>query len=221
MKSALAVLLAGLVMLAYAMTLPVYKDENAFQLRYSEMRSGDSAAFHALRDEQLTPKYRLQDYGVCALLLSGVLAVRHRIWRMMTPRTALPIVAAALLAPALTVAASVFDLIQGMERGEFPHWADSLGIPLMGMPVLLVAALVWSLAHLAFLSGKRRSGVPLRNAFARGANIWLLVVAAITLILTAGLLVEGAYWFAPAGVLWLYLYVTLAAARLPANESKS
>lgn len=218
MKTALVVLLAGLAMLAYAMTLPAYTDEKAFRQRYAEMNAGDSAAFYALRDEMLTPKYKLQDYGVGALLLSGVLALRRRIWRMTTPRSTLPFIAAALLAPVLEAAAFVFDLLQGQERGEFPHWADSLGIPLMGVPFLFIISLAWSLAHLAFLAflaGVRRTVVPLHSAFARNANPWLLLVAAVTLALIAFQFAVGMYWHALPCIVWLYLYVALAAARRP------
>jgi hypothetical protein len=215
MKAALALFLAGLAMLVYATTLPAYTDEKAFQHRHGEMKAGDSAAFYALRDEMITPKYKLQDYGVSALLLSGALALRRRIWRMTTPRPTLPFIAAALLAPTLATAAFVFDLFQGQARGEIPHWADSLGIPLMGLPVLFVVALTWSFAHLTFLAGVRRSVVPLRSAFSRSSNIWLLLVTAVTLALIVLLLAEGAFWYALPCVVWLYLYVALAAARRP------
>ena len=213
MKSALVLLLTGLAMLAYAMTLPAYTDEKDFQHRYGEMKAGDSAAFYALRDELLTPKYKLQDYGVCVLLLSGVLALRRRIWTMTTPRSTWPFMAAALLAPVLAAAAFVLDLFQGQYRGEFPHWADSLGIPLMGLPVLFLVSLTWSVAHLTFLAGRHRNVVPLRSAFSRNSNFWLLLVTAVTLALIALLLAEGAYWYALPCVVWLYLYVALAAAR--------
>jgi hypothetical protein len=215
MKTAFIALLVGLAMLVYAMTLPAYTDEKTFQHRYGEMKAGDSAAFYALREEMLTPKYKLQDYGVCVLLLSGVLALRRRIWRMATPRSTLPFIATALLAPFLAAAAFVFDLSQGQNRGEFPHWADSLGIPLMGLPALFLVCIVWSLAHLTFLAGVRRNVVPLRRAFSRSSNFWLLLVAAVTLALTALLLAEGAYWYALPCVVWLYLYAALAAVRRP------
>ena len=181
MKTALALLITGLAMLAYAMALPPYTDENAFQRKYGDMKEGDSAAFYALRNEMLTPKYKLQDYGVSTLLLSGLVALRRRIWQMTTPRSTLPIVAAALLAPILAAAAFVFDLFQGQDRGDFPHWADSLGIPLMGLPGLFLLALTWSVAHLTFLAGVRRGVVPLRVAFSRNSNFWLRLVAVVTL----------------------------------------
>lgn len=219
MKAALALLLLGLAMLVYSMRLPAYADEKAFLHRYGEMTAGDSAAFYALRDEMLTPKYKLQDYGICTLLLSGVLALRRRIWQMTTPRSTLPFIGAALLAPVLAAAAFVFDLFQGQHRGEFPHWADSLGIPLMGVPVLFLVAFTWSVAHLAFLAGVRRNVVPLRSAFSRSSNFWLLAATAVTLALIALLLIEGAYWYALPCVVWLYLYVALAAARRQLDDS--
>jgi hypothetical protein len=85
----------------------------------------------------------------------------------------------------------------------------------MGLPVLFLVCLMWSLAHLTFLAGVRRSAVPLRSAFSRSSNFWLLLVAAVKLVLTALLLAEGAYWYALPCVVWIYLYAALAAARRP------
>jgi hypothetical protein len=215
MKPALVLFIVGMAMLVYALTLPAYTDEKAFQLRYGEMKAGDSPAFYALREEMLTPKYKIQDYGMCVVLLSSVLALRRRVWQMATPRTAIPFIASALLAPVLASAAFVFDLFQGQYRGEFPHWADSMGIPMMGLPILFLICLAWSLTHLTFLIGVRRNVVPLRNAFSRTSNPWLLLVATVTLVLIGLLLAEGTYWYALPCIVWLYLYLAIAAARHP------
>lgn len=215
MKSAFVLLLAGLAMISYALTLPAYSDEAIFQHRYEEMTVGDSTAYFALREEMLTPKYKFQDYGVCAVFLSGILAFRVRIYGMTTPRSIWPFIGAAVFAPILISAAYVFDLFQGQGRGEFPHWADSLGIPLMGLPVLFIVTLTWSIAHLSFLAGVRRNVVLLRSAFSRRSNFWLMLLITLTLVFIALLLAEGAYWYALPCFVWLYLYVALAAARSP------
>ena len=104
------------------------------------------------------------------------------------------------------------------ERGEFPHWAGSMSIPLIGAPVLFVLLLVWSLAHLGFLRGTNYSATPLALALSLKANWWLLCLSACTVALVLWDVVAGQYWYAIPGVIWLYFYLSIGAARRTANE---
>lgn len=120
---------------------------------------GDSQAYFTARERALTGKFALQDYGVTMLVFSLVLAAFN--WQLFkVPRSLRGFLGIAVAAPLVTVGAFAFDLIQGQARWEFPPWADSLGIPLMGIPVLLIAGLVWAFSHFALLAGvPRRAGV--------------------------------------------------------------
>jgi hypothetical protein len=104
-------------------------------------------------------------------------------------------------------------------RGEFPHWADSMAIPLMGVPVLLAILLVWAFVHLVFVRRQFYPGVPVASAFSRHANIWLLFVSALTAALVIATVLFGEYWYALPGCLWIYFYLALAASRLRSKES--
>jgi hypothetical protein len=66
--------LIGAAVLCYSLTLLPYKNEEAFMQQYLAMHSGQSAEYFALREAQLTAKYRLQDIGIEALLF-GIIAV--------------------------------------------------------------------------------------------------------------------------------------------------
>lgn len=175
-----------------------------------------------LRDEMLTPKFQLQDYGGTLVLLSiGILFVSLKGWRhLKSPQNPSTLLGLAFVAPFLTVGAYVFDLLLRLDRGEFPHWADSIGIPLMGVPVLLFLLLVWAFAHLAFLRRPYHSQL-LSHALARQANWWLLAVAAITAVLIALFVALGQYWYVISGVFWLYFYISLAASRRVIHDAKS
>ena len=97
---------------------------------------------------------------------------------------------------------------------EFPPWADSLGIPLMGAPLLLVMGLVWALGHFILLAGVPRSaGVPLSILSIRRGHPWLVTMCALTALLILAMVTEGAYWYAAPGALWLYFYASIAAVR--------
>ncbi len=212
MKAAFGLLLLGVGLILYSLSLSPYTDEQVFLERYMSLSSGQSKEYWQLRNEMLTSKYRIQDYGGTACLAGVVLLLLTRT-RFHNPKERWPLVAMVLSAPAVSVGAFVFDIFQGARRGEFPPWADSIGIPLMGVPVQLAVLLVWALAHLVFLKAPFATSRPLSFAFSRQANPWLLLVSAATTALIILLAVDGAYWYALAGALWLYIYLALAAGR--------
>lgn len=107
-----------------------------------------------------------------------------------------------------------------MTRDEFPSWADSLGIPIMGVPIQFVILLLWAMAHLGFLKSGYLGRTPLKYALSRHANWWLLFVSSVTLLLTALLVVEGGYLYAVPGCVWLYFYLSLAAGRRAAHTTQ-
>ena len=214
MKLSAILMLVGVVILCLAHTIAPYKDEALVMERYMALSDGESNEYWKLRDEMLTPKYQLQDYGGTLVALSiGVLIVSRKGWRQLkSPKSRATLLGLAFLAPFLTVGAYAFDLLQGYERGEFPHWADSMAIPFMGAPVLLIVLLAWSCTHLAFAQWPYHSQL-LSHALVRQANWWLLAVAAITAVLAAWSAALGQYWYAIPGVIWLYFYMSLAASR--------
>ena len=214
MKLSAVILLIGITVIGYAYSLAPYKDEALFMDRYMALSDGQSTEYWKLRDDMLTPKFQLQDYGGTLIAIAAVVfIVSRKGWRQLrSPNSRAALFGIAFVVPLLTVGAYVFDLLQGFERGEFPHWADSMGIPLMGVPVTLVFLLVWSGAHLAFLPSSYQSA-PLAFALSRKSNWWLLSVAAITALLVVMCASVGQYWYAIPGVFWLYFYISLAASR--------
>ncbi len=214
MKLSAILLFIGVAIIGYAYSLAPYKDEALFAERYMALSDGQSTEYWKLRDEMLTPKFQLQDYGGTLIVIAAVIfIVSRKGWRQVkSPTSRATLFGVAFAAPFLTISAYVFDLFQGFARGEFPHWADSMGIPLMGVPVLLAVLLVWSGAHLAFLRGPYQSA-PLVLAVSRKSSWWLLFVSAVTVVLVVLCTLAGQYWYAMPGVVWLYFYISLAAAR--------
>ena len=151
-----------------------------------------------------------------AAAIAFLLAPRIRILTR-SPTSRGTVLGLAIALPVLTVSGYVFDLLQGFDRGEFPHWADSMAIPLMGVPFQLGILVAWSLAHLCLLRGIYHPRVPLFLAVSRASNPWLLFVSAITALFVLLSAVSGAYWYAAPGVLWLYLYLSIGASRRVAN----
>lgn len=221
MKISAILLVIGAVIIGYAYSLPPYKNEALFMEQYMALSEGQSMEYWKLRDEMLTLKFQLQDYG-CTLIsiAAGVFIVSRKGWRQLkSPSSRAALFGVAFVAPFLTVGAYIFDLLQGFSRGEFPHWADSMGIPLMGVPVLLVTLLLWSGVHLIFSGGSYKSA-PLALAVSRGANWWLLLITAITIAIVALCTLYGQYWYGLSAAVWLYYYISLAAARRAANPAE-
>jgi len=183
------------------------------------MTAGQSEEYWKLRDEMLTPKFQLEDYGItlAAIALAVFLVTRKGQVRLQSPNSRKALVALAIVLPFLTVGGYIFDLLQAFDRGEFPHWADSMGIPLMGAPIQFIILLVWSLAHLSFLRGGYQPAASLVQAVSLKANWWLLFVSVVTALLALLCVALGQYWYAIPGTLWLYLYLSLGAGRRVAN----
>ncbi len=124
-----------------------------------------------------------------------------------------------LCLPFVTVIGFIFDLFLGMARSEFPSWADSLGIPLMGVPVQLVILLGWVGVHLALLRRGYLGGVSLIKVF-HLRSWWFISISGITGVLTILLAAEGAYMYVVPGALWVYFYISLAAGREGASYAQ-
>ncbi len=112
MKIAVAMLIVGIALLISSLTLSPYKDEKLFNSKYMEMSSGQSEAFYKLRDEMLTPKFQLEDYGISLLALAAVvfLAYRKEGMQIAAPSSRKWLMAIAIALPFITVAGYVYDL---------------------------------------------------------------------------------------------------------------
>jgi hypothetical protein len=211
---AIAIVL-GLALFAYALTVPPYKDEKRFMERYMALSADQNKEYWALRDEMLTNRFRYQDYGV-TLVAAGLIslfAFRRGVARIEAPRSRGRMIGLALALPFLTVAGYVIDLMLAFGRGEFPHWADSMGMPLAGVPFLLVLLLAWASAHLLFLGGAYKDGAALKEALSRHANWYLLAISALTGLAVGFAAFSAQYYYALPGVAWLYFYLSLSAGR--------
>jgi hypothetical protein len=213
-KFSAILLLIGIAIIGYASSLAPYKNEALFTRRYMALSDGQSTEYWKLREDMLTPKFQLQDYGGTVIAIAIVtLIVSRKGWRHLKSPSRAMLFGLAFAAPVLTAGAYVFDLLQGFARGEFPHWADSMAIPLMGIPVLFIILLIWSAAHLAFLRGACQP-TPLVLTLSRQANWWLLFISTMTATLLTLSILAGQYWYAIPAMAWLYFYISLAALRL-------
>ena len=213
---ALTVLIAGIVLFGYGDGLEAYENESVYWQRLAEMTYGDDVAFVELQASSLTPKYRLQDYGVVLMAVGviGIVVVRRGTVTLKSPSSKWGLILLAVALPVVTIGGVAFDITQAANRGEYPPWGDAIMIALLGLPLFFVPLLVWSLFHLAmFWPREKQQPAPLGLALSRQSNWWLLVVSVITTGLTVYYVVLGDWWMVLPGVGWLYYYLSLAADR--------
>lgn len=220
MRIAVTLLIVGGVLLAYAAALAPYKNEQAYNERYMNLAKDQRAEFGTLRDEMLTPKFRLQDYGGTLIVSAFIVFLIERIGatRIQSPKAHSSFIVLAIVAPVVTVGAYLYALLQADSRGDFPYWADSVGIPLLAVSVVLIIFLAWAMVHLTFLRGRQPIARRLMPAISLTSNWWLsfVSVSAAAFVLFAAAL--GQYWYVISGMIWLYFYLSLSAVRLAVPE---
>lgn len=224
MKLVAILLMIGAVLVGYAQTLPPYSDEPRFLAQIHALSDGEDGEYTRIRREFSSEKYRLEDYGFTLIGLAALalLTIRKQRVRIETPRHPWTLAGLAICLPFLTAGAMFGEMSQAYARGEFPPWADSMGIPLMGIFPLFLLLFAWAIAHLVFfLNGPYIPGIPLALAISGKSSKWLLCMAACTTVIAVFSLAMGDYWYGMPCVLWLYLYLSLAAVQRGRKELRN
>lgn len=204
---------AGASLVALSTRHAPYRDEQEFERQIMALpyESGSSEAYWRIRDAALTPKYALFDWGLTALAAAALVLVFVELGSRAFGRRHGTVWAMANVAALATTGGYVGSLMLGASRDEFPPWADSLGIPLAGAPVLLVASLIF--ANVLTLPVRWRwSGAPLAAVLWRGAGWWrrplpwLVRAACVVLLVDLALdAARGSFGSVLTGGLWLYV----------------
>lgn len=206
----------GLVIFGYSLFLEPYTDEQEFNAKYMEITGEDrSEQFFELRDEYLTIKYSLADYGLTITFI-GLIAifVFYKGWsNFKTVNSKGLIIGLGILATLTTTIFYVADLFNEMARGSAPYWADSLGIPLMSVPPMLILLLIWGALNSIGLRGDFKTGVPVSSLSFRQINYWYLIISILTSIILILVIIDGYFWMVVPGFLWLYFYISLLLGR--------
>jgi hypothetical protein len=200
----------------YSLSLEPFTNIEVFNQKYMELSVGQSNEFYELRESMLTPKYYLQDIGITMLLISIILLIFLKIGNgyIKSPKNKILFMVLAILLPLITVIGFIFDLFQGIYRNEFPHWADSLGIPLAGVPIQLIFLLIWSTLHLFFLKKMKISSIAFQLSTLKKINFWLILISFISFLLVMLSLIDGLYWYSIPGLFWIYYYLSLGVVRV-------
>ena len=214
--SGIILIVLGIVLLGYSLTLEPYTNQKAYESAYNVIEGKNkSEQFYELRDIYLTNKYALENYGLTALILGlfSFLLLFNGWNTFKIPKNKLTIAIIGIIAVIVTVFGYVADLFLESSRGSFPHWADSVGIPLTSIPIIFMLLSSWYAFNLIGLIKPFKTAGLVKRLNMKGINYWFLTVLLLSLFLTAALIFEGNFWFVAAGILWSFYYLCLLIGR--------
>ncbi|MEM9152999.1 MAG: hypothetical protein AAGB19_21460, partial [Cyanobacteria bacterium P01_F01_bin.3] len=96
--------------------------------------------------------------------------------------------------------------------------ADSLGIPLMGVPLIAFIFIGWAAINFLAMNGKFEAGSLISFNKIKGSNYFYLLLIFFTAVITLIFAIEAYFWMVLPGVLWLYFYASLWAGRYTAHK---
>lgn len=218
----IGLIVIGLSLFVVSLTYNRYTNEDEFQdklIILYDVEEDRSEQYYKLREEYLTSKFVLENYSITSIILGSILLYASLIGinEIKTPKIKLEIVFLGLLASVITSIGDVGDLLLESYRGSSPPWADSLGIPLMSVPVFFIISIVWVMINLIGIKENFKTNVRIFPMKCKHLNIWYSILAIITILLLLYVIILGFFWLVLPGFLWLYFYISLI---LGIRESK-
>lgn len=230
-------LAAGVVLLVLQAPMTEMRDAEAFERDVFGLYTDDlsretvrkmTSTFHDLRREQDTGKNAMFDAGVgllaagaLALAITGGIAWSRGFRAFMRGTHGIGIVVlGCLLAAAAIVSGWILTILIDYDRFAYPPWADSLGIPLSGVPIMLgvVFAILFLLSAVPYMKARsariRLFGFPARIGTIVSTVLYGLLAAGFA-TLAAWMTVETAGWLIGPGyglATWLMLHARAVSA---------
>ncbi|WP_051089028.1 hypothetical protein [Teredinibacter turnerae] len=225
-RISIGIIIISLLSIAYSFSISAYTNEEEYREKYMALdwqalgSRNASNKFYELRDEYLSNKYKFQDYGFTLLILGcASLILFGNGLTVNAPTSNFKVALVGFGAALLTVSGYVGDLFLEFFRGSYPWWADSMGIPLMGVPVFSFIFIGWAALNLLAMNGKFKAGAPISIRQIKGSNYFYVFLFVVTALIVALCAAEAYFWMVLPGLVWLYFYASIWAGRYAANKS--
>lgn len=209
-------IILGLLLYGYSTLLEPYTNKQEYEEKYFSLSpENNSEKFFELRDAYLTAKYKLENYGFTSVVVGGfIIFFFYSGWGgFRIPRNKGAIMLIGLFAVIITVMAYMVDLFLEMSRNSYPHWGDSLGIPLAAVPVMFLFLLGWFALNLLGMRGAFKTGALVKELRFASINYWYAIILFLTLFQTLISLYEGDFGSVAAGSLWAYFFLSILVGR--------
>jgi hypothetical protein len=232
---------AGLLVLMLALTMSPYRDLQAFQavqtLDVAKYPSPEAASqvYWRVREEQLTAKFQLQDYGATLLIVGVCLACLRWAYRVSSLRDLIrdlqPIApwkvwAFGFGAVILQISRDYLVVPLQMYRNEAPPWADSPGVAWMGNGLMALFYSAFTLLVGVIGAYRYSSGPSMASLLSKPSSVslvWWILLGPIVLafaLWAALLIAAGGFEQLPAALCWLaFSLMWLAGKQSPANNA--
>lgn len=225
-RISIGIIILSLISIGYSFAISTYTNKDEYHEKYmaldwQELGSRNaSEKFYELRDEYLSNKFRFQDYGFTFLILGVASLLLFRKGKSVSaPSSKAKIALVGFGAALLTTSGYVGGLFLEYYRGSYPWWADSMGIPLMGVPFFAFIFIGWAAVNLLAMNGKFEAGASISFRQIKGSNYFYLTLLVVTALIVCLCIAEAYFLMVLPGIIWLYFYASLWAGRYTANKS--
>ncbi|TGM61737.1 hypothetical protein [Leptospira vanthielii] len=178
---------------------------------YFKLKSGQTEQFILLKEKYRTSKYIHHDVGLALIVFSilSFLTYRYRIkYNEIILRSNL--YALGLFTVTFTIFSEIAVIFRDYNRGEYPHWADSLGIPIFQLLILGIIMIIWVIIHNYLYTKTERKLIKLsisNRIFL--ISPWILFISLITVVLSFFCIYEGNYLTEMSCFFWISYYANL------------
>lgn len=169
---------------------------------------GKSKEYRELRKLYLSESITYQNYGMTLMIAGAFIPLfARRTTVAQLPEKRFAVALFGTLAAMATIGVEVGSLFLDMSRGEFPWWADSIGIPLSGMPFVFLGLLCWVGFHVWLLPNTTRRNYS--GAAVICTKAWLTVMSLFAATYLAYAACIGDFWSLLPMAMWLGLYFSI------------
>lgn len=208
-------LFVSLAAIIFGLTMPLYTDEPAYQNCYQSIavEAGQEQVaaeqFKLCRETFLSKKIIVIRYSATVFLISIFsLWIAFRGGRSLhAPQKKWIVTTVGLLAAITTGATYVADLLWNASLEVYPHWSDSLGIPIAVAPVLIVfGIIVWGINLLLLRKCTSAPVEPIFSGSWKDHNKFLLAEVFVAVFLVLDACFFGDFFSLIPNLLWLSFF---------------
>lgn len=215
-KISLVFVFIGLLFFTYSITLESYSNLEEYNEKYYSLEGEDKyEKFIELREEYLTPKYKIQDYSLTLFVLGiSLFFIYRNNSNLRIPQTKTNIGLIGFTAFVLTIFSLFGRLFLDSSRGEYPHFSDSYGIVFIAYFWMSILLLIWYLLNLFGLLGDLNHENTVKNINLKNISYWYTLISFLTCIVLVFLIIEGSFFMTLSFIFWLIFYLSILIARI-------
>ncbi|WP_134152104.1 hypothetical protein [Leptospira meyeri] len=179
--------------------------------KYLDLKNGDNESFINLKKQYKTNKYCNLDQGIAIItfsLFSSIFFFYKSISLHLISK--LHSLTFGIISAFFTIYSEIYVVFRDYNRGEFPHWADSLGIPIFRSILLGLFLFPWIFVNY-YISTIKSWNLALFDLTLRykKKKFWFNFLSCITFLLTIIYIIDGSFLHVISTFIWILFYQSL------------